>query len=779
MSMTIFLCLEPNRQLDAAHSYNEELRKHIDDLSVQLHNYKKKCNGIHISTQTEVNRPVIFNIPIKKETIHVAVKQEPVENEEKDSVADGEIHEENTKPQEQLDGFVYDATSGLYYNYETCYYYNPGNGLFYDTSSGSYYYYDDESQTYKVYSETDVEIGHAETNQTEQVNREKGDTESSKQSSQQEMEDSGSALDTSIADALRCTAEAAVQQTGFVYDEATGLYYDHSTGYYYDSENCLYYDHSTGYYYYYNTDTNTYEYHSQADIIPPAHNTEKSPRLTHSSKKNGKKKSPDKKKKQVAAKDTIEELSSEIGKLRIQTTDQVVLGTIENIALLFQLLKKIEKNRLKKKQRKKKKFQTRRKLKEKVCDKNNIKIVPIRSELSGRDINSSSDNVCEYGAEKPDDDSYGELMETDNEIEIKKNDEIEPESGSASESESERESGELSDSELECTESESEEDDSSFEDGQSVDGCVEDFDQEMLQSYPPCIRVIVQESDCLEEGQLFIVTCEGTCVGRDITPSNGIVVPDINVSMTHAEFSYDETSDQYCIVDTGSISGTFVNGQRLSKTKKKSQPLVIHHGAILEVGGTKFLLHIHPGKDTCDLCEPGQIQAAIKSREAENNPVIFTTKEDKKKEFRKNLKTIKKKYGLENSAYEDNMKAINNSSYEDKASVRRKTVGSEHPAITEKTSAQPASVHREISADNMGHKLLKKMGWKEGESLGKDNKGITDPVQIKFRGNRAAGLGSKQALECSIENVHETLRNKKWIQAQQRFNKLQGPTLPE
>lgn len=188
----------------------------------------------------------------------------------------------------------------------------------------------------------------------------------------------------------------------------------------------------------------------------------------------------------MAAKDTIEELSSEIGKLRIQTTDQVVLGTIENIALLFQLLKKIEKNRLKKKQRKKKKFQTRRKLKEKVCDKNNIKIVPIRSELSGRDINSSSDNVCEYGAEKPDDDSYGELMETDNEIEIKKNDEIEPESGSASESESERESGELSDSELECTESESEEDDSSFEDGQSVDGCVEDFDQGSLRLARPC-----------------------------------------------------------------------------------------------------------------------------------------------------------------------------------------------------------------------------------------------------------------------------------------------------
>lgn len=39
----------------------------------------------------------------------------------------------------------------------------------------------------------------------------------------------------SIADMLRATAEEAMTQTGFVFDETTGLYYDHSTGFYYDS----------------------------------------------------------------------------------------------------------------------------------------------------------------------------------------------------------------------------------------------------------------------------------------------------------------------------------------------------------------------------------------------------------------------------------------------------------------------------------------------------------------------------------------------------------------
>lgn len=39
----------------------------------------------------------------------------------------------------------------------------------------------------------------------------------------------------SIADMLRATAEEAMTQTGFVFDETTGMYYDHSTGFYYDS----------------------------------------------------------------------------------------------------------------------------------------------------------------------------------------------------------------------------------------------------------------------------------------------------------------------------------------------------------------------------------------------------------------------------------------------------------------------------------------------------------------------------------------------------------------
>ena len=46
----------------------------------------------------------------------------------------------------------------------------------------------------------------------------------------------------SIADSLKATAEAAMNQTGYVYDEQSGLYYDYNTGYYYNAVSfcCVY-----------------------------------------------------------------------------------------------------------------------------------------------------------------------------------------------------------------------------------------------------------------------------------------------------------------------------------------------------------------------------------------------------------------------------------------------------------------------------------------------------------------------------------------------------------
>ena len=48
---------------------------------------------------------------------------------------------------------------------------------------------------------------------------------------------------------------------------------------------------------------------------------------------------------------------------------------------------------------------------------------------------------------------------------------------------------------------------------------------------------------------------------------------------------------------------------------------------------------------------------------------------------------------------------------------------------------------KETTEEPVGAKLLKKMGWKEGEGLGKDSSGILNPIEAK--GNQCkTGLGA-------------------------------------
>ena len=60
-----------------------------------------------------------------------------------------------------------------------------------------------------------------------------------------------------------------------------------------------------------------------------------------------------------------------------------------------------------------------------------------------------------------------------------------------------------------------------------------------------------------------------------------------------------------------------------------------------------------------------------------------------------------------------------------------------YPRLSRPAQEPIASMETEIAEDNMGHKLLRGLGWQQGVGLGADGSGIVEPV----RGDIAGKLG--------------------------------------
>ncbi|XP_074599184.1 angiogenic factor with G patch and FHA domains 1-like [Brevipalpus obovatus] len=228
-----------------------------------------------------------------------------------------------------------------------------------------------------------------------------------------------------------------------------------------------------------------------------------------------------------------------------------------------------------------------------------------------------------------------------------------------------------------------------------------------------CLRMIVQKSSSLEIGSLLLVTCKGALLGKD--SKCDLVIDDLTISPHHARIDYDAKFKCYQVIDCSSDHGVYLNDFKLGPEQSHN----ITHGDIIRLGDCEFLLHHHPGREvTCIHCEPGCVQAEFHSR-GRYTPVGVIEGDTKTLN-----KRLKKMYGI---TWKDENIVSLPVSYSDRAKKRQKTVGSTNP---HHKTGEGTSLLKPLTKKNRGFKMLKKIGWQEGNALGKDNSGNKEPLPL-------------------------------------------------
>ncbi|XP_030625004.1 angiogenic factor with G patch and FHA domains 1 [Chanos chanos] len=586
-------------------------------------------------------------------------------------------------------------------------------------------------------------------------------TEQQEENNSAPQAESGSGDGSSIADMLRATAEAALNQTGFVFDENSGLYYDHTSGFYYDSSSQLYYDANTGMYYYYDTESGKYQFHSRVELPaaqPATEPSEETKNQNRKSKKWSKKNSGKGSRQDVGdhGEKLLEEehlefdgrwvehrrgrrngLSSQNEKRRSSSPERPSRSERSRKKRRSRSAEpsaKMKKSKRKRGSRSRSDDRSRRKRKEKR-ERERSKLGSRR----GRRRKTRSDDAISAS---------------------------EPEEGEITDSEGGRESSPSSSSSSSSSSAAAAAAPPISPSPHSPESEMETQTQEVAEeAWPPCVRVTVIRSPVLQTGTLFILTADSTAtIGREKDMNHAIRIPEVGVSKSHAEVYFDQEQQCYMLVDQGSQNGTVINGTRILQPKSRCDPCPLSHGDEVKMGETVLSFHIHTGNDTCDGCEPGQVIAHLSKHRREDGTGTILSREDKETQRLRELKQMKVKYGLKNSEYEENT-TLKNSKYKDRAETRRQVMGSE--GNFQRDDA-PASVHVEINEANKGRKMLEKMGWKKGEGLGKDGAGMKDPIQVQIH-KAQSGLGSSATVSVEDGSLTRTRTQKNWEKARERF----------
>ncbi|CAD6223395.1 unnamed protein product [Miscanthus lutarioriparius] len=91
-------------------------------------------------------------------------------------------------------------------------------------------------------------------------------------------------------------------------------------------------------------------------------------------------------------------------------------------------------------------------------------------------------------------------------------------------------------------------------------------------------------------------------------------------------------------------------------------------------------------------------------------------------------------------------------------------------------ATKEAAEKAKIQADNIGHKLLSKMGWREGEGLGSERRGRADPIMAGDVKKDHLGVGAVQPGEVTSEDdMYEQYKKRMMLGYRYRPNPLNNP----
>ncbi|XP_053684862.1 angiogenic factor with G patch and FHA domains 1 isoform X1 [Sabethes cyaneus] len=529
-----------------------------------------------------------------------------------------------------------------------------------------------------------------------------------------------------FVDDIKKTAEDFDYQNRYIYEPTSGLYYDPVTGYYYNAIYGLHYDGQRGCYLKYNEKTQQYEFHSQ---VMPEKTLEDKKHLAQQKKR--KEEKPIDRSRRRQSWETTEERPKRLARSRNRRRNRSrSRGDRERS---YSDSESSQKRRMQS-----------RKRRQQSGSRSSPEVLESKTPgcSSDEDIQSffrfvrntpQKKRNRRRGRDSADHREDGEL-----------------DSSSSSSSSCECDSGSVVIVKSSASES---------------DGAAVEFPgrySETVKNYPPSLRLIVQKTniDALREGSLFIVTCKGGTLGRE--GNHDVIIPDLNVSKYHLKFSYSDKHGVYQVVDLGSRNGTILNGTRMSGTMQESDPFDIEHGHVIQLNQTILVCHVHDGNITCNACEPGLLVKGL-GRRSGAGIRYDANRITEPVSHKEGLKRLQKMYGLENEKYIEPTE-VNLADYKDRAAHRRKTKGSSN----EHAKTQVASVEQHIGSENKGFKMLSKLGWSEGQALGKKEEGLLEPIPL-LTNVGTSGLGSQALAQPTAGQSANERKQMIWKMAQKRY----------